>query len=112
MTVRYGDVVAVREVDLELRAGEVVALMGRNGSGKSSLLWALQGSGRRDAGSVEVDGRPTLGLTAREARRLVGLVPQTASDLLYLETVADECRAGRRGGRPARRLVLVAARSA
>ena len=44
-SVRYGDVVAVREVDLDLRGGEVVALMGRNGSGKSSLLWALQGSG-------------------------------------------------------------------
>ena len=43
VTVRYGAVVAVREVDLTLRAGEVAALMGRNGSGKSSLLWALAG---------------------------------------------------------------------
>ena len=50
IVVRYGDVVAVRDVDLTLRAGEVTALMGRNGSGKSSLLWALQGSGRRDRG--------------------------------------------------------------
>jgi energy-coupling factor transport system ATP-binding protein len=92
VSVRYGELVAVREVDLELGAGEVVALMGRNGSGKSSLLWALQGSGRRSAGSVEVVGRSTRGLAAREARRLVGLVPQTASDLLYLESVTDECR--------------------
>jgi energy-coupling factor transport system ATP-binding protein len=92
VTVRYGDSVAVRELDLRLRAGEVVALMGRNGSGKSSLLWALQGSGRRQAGAVTVDGRETKELAAREARRLVGLVPQTASDLLYLETVDLECR--------------------
>jgi energy-coupling factor transport system ATP-binding protein len=92
VTVRYGDAVAVRELDLTLRAGEVVALMGRNGSGKSSLLWALQGSGRRQAGTVTVDGRETKELAARDARRLVGLVPQTASDLLYLETVDLECR--------------------
>jgi energy-coupling factor transporter ATP-binding protein EcfA2 len=77
LRVRYGDVVAVRDVDLELRAGDVVALMGRNGSGKSSLLWALQGSGPRERGRVAAEG--------------VGLVPQTPSDLLYLPTVADEC---------------------
>jgi energy-coupling factor transporter ATP-binding protein EcfA2 len=94
VTVRYGDTVAVRELDLTLRSGEVVALMGRNGSGKSSLLWALQGSGRRQGGSVDVAGHETRSLGSREARGLVGLVPQTASDLLYLETVADECRQG------------------
>lgn len=94
VVVRHGAVVAVAEVDLELRAGEVVALMGRNGAGKSSLLWALQGSGRRAAGSVRVgpglDADPA-GLDARERRRRVGLVPQTASDLLYLDTVGGEC---------------------
>ncbi|MEO8518453.1 MAG: ATP-binding cassette domain-containing protein [Dermatophilaceae bacterium] len=54
VVVRYGDVVAVGDVDLTLHAGEVTALMGRNGSGKSSLLWALQGSGPRDRGRVAV----------------------------------------------------------
>jgi energy-coupling factor transport system ATP-binding protein len=88
--VRYGDVSAVRGVDLELRAGEVVALMGRNGSGKSSLMWAIQGSGRRQAGTVEVDGRDPKALSASDARSLVGLVPQTPSDLLYLNTVDAE----------------------
>jgi energy-coupling factor transporter ATP-binding protein EcfA2 len=88
--VRYGDVAAVRGVDLELRAGEVAALMGRNGSGKSSLMWALQGSGRRQAGTVEVDGRDPKALSASDARSLVGLVPQTPSDLLYLNTVDAE----------------------
>ena len=47
VVVRYGDVVAVAGVDLDLHAGQVLAVMGRNGSGKSSLLWALQGSGPR-----------------------------------------------------------------
>jgi energy-coupling factor transport system ATP-binding protein len=91
VSVRYGDTIAVRGVDLTLRSGELVALMGRNGSGKSSLLWAVQGSGRRQAGSVQVGGRETRGLGPRQARHLVGMVPQTASDLLYLESVADEC---------------------
>ncbi|MFJ4183785.1 ABC transporter ATP-binding protein [Kitasatospora sp. NPDC089509] len=100
VVVRYGPVTAVREVGLELRSGEVTALMGRNGSGKSSLLWALQGSGPRQGGSVQVTGparggRPGKGgdpkkLSAADARRLVGLVPQTPTDLLYLESVRDE----------------------
>jgi len=103
VTVRYGDLVAVREVDLDLAAGEVVALMGRNGSGKSSLLWALQGSGPRAAGSVRVgEGVDPGTLPSHEARRLVGLVPQTPGDLLYLHTVEEECtQADLDAGRPA-----------
>jgi energy-coupling factor transporter ATP-binding protein EcfA2 len=92
VVVRYGQLEAVRGVDLTLHRGEVVALMGRNGSGKSSLLWALQGSGTRPAGRVEVSGEDPLRLPAHQARRLVGLVPQTPADLLYLPTVDEECR--------------------
>ena len=50
VVVRYGPVTAVAGADLTLRAGEVTALMGRNGSGKSSLLWALSGVGPAPAG--------------------------------------------------------------
>ncbi|MFC6151362.1 ABC transporter ATP-binding protein [Mumia xiangluensis] len=89
--VRYGPLHAVRDVDLELPAGTVTALMGRNGSGKSTLLWALQGSGARHGGDVSVGGSDPAGLSRKEARARIGLVPQTASDLLYLETVATEC---------------------
>ncbi|MGW2051054.1 ABC transporter ATP-binding protein [Streptomyces sp. NPDC001858] len=90
VTVSYKSVPAVREVDLDLHAGEVTALMGRNGSGKSSLLWALQGSGRRSAGKVRVGGADPHEVGAARARRLVGLVPQTPADLLYLESVRAE----------------------
>ena len=92
IVVRYGPLIAVRGVDLTLRRGESTALMGRNGSGKSSLLWAVQGSGRRSSGSVSVAGAASdpARLTSAGARRLVGLVPQTPADLLYLDTVAAE----------------------
>ncbi|MPZ24981.1 MAG: ATP-binding cassette domain-containing protein [Micromonosporaceae bacterium] len=99
MTVRYGELPAVREVDLDLRAGQVVALMGRNGSGKSSLLWALQGAGPRQGGTVAVAGpedpadrgADPARLSPARARQRVGLVPQNPGELLYLDTVADEC---------------------
>jgi len=99
IVVRHGDVVAVAGVDVALAPGEVVALMGRNGSGKSSLLWALQGSGLRQGGTLEVTpgdaGRSAVDpreLAAERRRRLVGLVPQTPGDLLYLDSVAAECQ--------------------
>ncbi|MBO4207960.1 ABC transporter ATP-binding protein [Micromonospora echinofusca] len=95
VVVRYPGTVAVAGVDLDLYPGEVVALMGRNGSGKSSLLWAVQGSGPRQGGTVRVTGPDgavdPAAVPAQRARRLVGLVPQTPGDLLYLETVAAEC---------------------
>ncbi|WEV29158.1 ATP-binding cassette domain-containing protein [Streptomyces sp. 71268] len=92
---------AVREAGLRLRGGETTALMGRNGSGKSSLLWALQGSGPRSQGSVRVapwnlpatavgPAHDPAAVSAASARRLVGLVPQTPTDLLYLESVRQE----------------------
>ncbi len=93
VTVRYGPLVALRDVSLRLDAGRVCALMGRNGSGKSTLLWALQGAGRRDGGRVLVAGADPARLPPARARALVGLVPQTAVDLLYLESVAEECAA-------------------
>ncbi|MCL7376672.1 ABC transporter ATP-binding protein [Streptomyces sp. 35G-GA-8] len=97
VTVSYHGVPAVREIDVELRGGEITALMGRNGSGKSSLLWTLQGSGPRTSGTVRVTSGPRgrasgdpHTMSSAEARRSVGLVPQTPADLLYLESVDQE----------------------
>ncbi|MGV3562834.1 MAG: ABC transporter ATP-binding protein, partial [Nocardioides sp.] len=106
VTVVHGREVAVRSVDLSLPAGRVTALMGRNGAGKSSLLWALQGTGARFAGTVDVRRGGVVSdpatRPAAERRALVGLLPQNAADLLYLETVAEELAAGD-GERPADR---------
>lgn len=89
LSVNYGPIVAVNQVDLELHSGEVTALMGRNGAGKSSLLWALQGS-IDSSGELSVAGADPRNLGPRAARKVITLVPQTAADLLYLPTVAAE----------------------
>jgi energy-coupling factor transporter ATP-binding protein EcfA2 len=101
IVVRYGGVEALRGVGLAVSGGERLAVMGRNGSGKSSLLWALQGTGKRAAGQVEVNGTDPADRKPRSRRREIGLVPQQPADLLYLETVAAECaQADRESGKP------------
>jgi ABC-2 type transport system ATP-binding protein len=56
---RYGDVEALRGVDLDVRSGEVVAILGPNGAGKTTLISCLLGLRRPSAGSVRVlGGRP------------------------------------------------------
>ncbi len=94
--VTHGTVAAVRSVDLSLRDGEVAVLMGRNGSGKSSLLWALHGTGARRAGEVRVSTDSGTSVdpateSPRNRRSHIGLVPQSAPDLLYLDSVRAEC---------------------
>ncbi|KGN39155.1 ABC transporter ATP-binding protein [Knoellia subterranea] len=106
IVVRHDGVVAVADVDLTLRSGEVTALMGRNGAGKSSLLWAIQGTGALTKGTVRMTNSiagqaiDVRSLDAAQRRRHVGLVPQSAADLLYLDTVGAECdQADRESGR-------------
>ena len=91
LTVSYGLVTAVAGVDLTLDRGTVSVLMGRNGAGKSSLLWALAGP-TPSTGALDVDGEDPRTLPPPQARKLVSLVPQTATDLLYLPSVAEELR--------------------
>lgn len=95
IVVAYDELIAVRNVNIELNSGEVTALMGRNGCGKTSLLWALQGSGKKKSGKVEFTDNVSnpVGevLAWKETEYSVGLVPQTPTDLLYLETVDAEC---------------------
>jgi len=93
LRVSYGRTVAVRDVSLHLPAGAITVLMGRNGSGKSSLLWALTGVQKREAGKFSVNGTALETAPVDKVREFVRLVPQTASDLIYLTTVDAECQA-------------------
>lgn len=98
LVLAHGRTPALREVDLTLRPGVVTALMGRNGAGKSSLLWTLQGRHAPTSGKVRVAGSDPATLKPEARRRTTGLVPQSPADLLYLETVAEECDAADASG--------------
>jgi fructose transport system ATP-binding protein len=66
---RYGGVTALDGVDFELRAGEILAVIGDNGAGKSSLIKALSGAVVPDEGRMELDGKPVLFRSPIDARR-------------------------------------------
>jgi energy-coupling factor transport system ATP-binding protein len=70
--------------------------MGRNGAGKSTLLNALVGLVAPGAGRVRVGGVEPHRIAPPDLVRRVGLVPQEPRDLLYADTVADECAAADR----------------
>ncbi|WGY03579.1 ATP-binding cassette domain-containing protein [Nocardioides sp. QY071] len=99
LVLAHGRTPVLREVDLTLRPGTVTALMGRNGAGKSTLLWALQGRHGAASGTVRVGGVDPATLRPEMRRATTGLVPQSPADLLYLETVAEECAAADRSAR-------------
>ena len=85
LSVDYGHIEAVREVDLSLRAGAVTTLVGANGAGKSTTLLALSGLVPKSAGKVMFDGHD---VTALPAHKLVaaGLV-QVAEGRATLTTL-------------------------
>jgi len=86
------EVVALRGVDLQVRSGEIIAIIGASGSGKSTLLNILAGLDRPSAGQVRVGSRDLLNISDRELvdyrRRDVGFVWQaTARNLIPYLTV-------------------------
>src|SRR4051794_19912358 len=86
VTASYGDVPALRRVDLDVHRGEVVAVMGRNGAGKSTLLAVLAGLRDPDAGVVS-----TAPVDTPPSHRPVALVPHDPTDLLWAQSVTAEC---------------------
>jgi ABC-2 type transport system ATP-binding protein len=106
LRVRYGDFEAVRGIDLDVRRGEIFALLGTNGAGKTTTLEVLEGFGRRSGGTVSVLGldpatqraalRPRMGVQLQEG----GFV----DELTVLETLQLWQRVVDRPDRPERLL--------
>jgi energy-coupling factor transport system ATP-binding protein len=87
----YGAIPALRNVDLSIGRGEIVAVMGRNGAGKSTLLAHLAGLRAPAKGRVQIEGYQPHALDPKRGIRVVGMVPQDPGLLLYHDTVAAEC---------------------
>jgi branched-chain amino acid transport system ATP-binding protein len=95
----YNDIPVLRDVDLQVRAGEVVALLGPNGAGKTTTLLTISGLLRPLEGSVHVLGEPTEGVSAhRIARRGLAHVAEDRS-LFFDLTVNENIRLGLTGDR-------------
>ena len=94
--VGYGDLTAVRDVSLEVREGEVVALIGANGAGKTTTLRALSGLLPLRRGRIELDGQRLDGLgSAQVAARGIAHVPE-GRQLFPTMTVRENLELGAR----------------
>ncbi|MQA01451.1 MAG: ATP-binding cassette domain-containing protein [Streptosporangiales bacterium] len=86
----FGAVQALRDVDLDVHGGEVVALVGDNGAGKSTLIKGLAGVQPFDAGSIEIGGHPARITTPQQATGLgIATVYQDLALCDNLDVVAN-----------------------
>ncbi len=67
---QFGATLALDDVSLELRRGEIHALLGENGAGKSTLIKIMTGVQRQDSGEIRIDGAPVRVTSAQDAQRL------------------------------------------
>jgi len=94
LSARYGSLVAVRELDITVNAGEVVTLLGANGAGKSTTLGAIVGLVTKCGGRVRFEGRDITGLsTEAVVAGGITLVPEGRRIFANL-SVEDNLRLG------------------
>ena len=86
----YADRAVLRDINLEVSEGEFVAIMGRNASGKTTLVRHLNGLLLPSKGRVIVDGIDTRDSSVAELSRYVGYVFQNPNDHLFADTVEEE----------------------
>jgi branched-chain amino acid transport system ATP-binding protein len=101
LTAFYGDFQALYGIDLELNAGETLAIIGANGAGKSTFLKTITGLLPAEPGGIVLDGRPIGGLPPAEIVRLgISLVPE-GRRLFPSLSVEENLRIGAYGRREA-----------
>jgi branched-chain amino acid transport system ATP-binding protein len=97
LKVAYGGVEVLHGVEISLGKGEVVGIVGPNGAGKSSLLRAICGLTRSNAGEISFEGRSLCGLAPEEIARLgIALVPE-GRQIFGTLTVAENLRLAAQG---------------
>ena len=99
----YGNVAALRDVSFEVAAGERVALLGRNGAGKSTVVRLVTGLVRPDEGTVWIGDWDTAGRAPEQLAWRVGSLFQHADQQLFARTLREDVSFGPRAlGFPAR----------
>lgn len=99
VTAHYGRIQALHGIDMEIRPGELVALVGANGAGKSTLLNCISGLLPATAGSISFEGQDITNLAAeKRVRRGIAQVPEGRQIFTPL-SVADNLRLGAYGRR-------------
>lgn len=94
MNVHYGQIQALRDVNIRISSGDVVALLGANGAGKSSTLKAIAGVVSPSGGDILFEGESIAGLPAQEVvKRGIALVPE-GRELFPTLTVEENLRLG------------------
>ncbi|MFA5919613.1 MAG: ATP-binding cassette domain-containing protein [Candidatus Nanopelagicaceae bacterium] len=91
ISLSYGNTKALNKISLSIGKGEIVAIMGRNGAGKSTLLKSIAGILKPTQGQISVLGNIPSSLHGKERRTTIGFIPQEPSDLLYGQSVLEEC---------------------
>ena len=93
LQVSYGPIRAVRGIDLRVEEGQIVALLGANGAGKTSTLRAVSGVVRPSGGSITLGGEPLGKRASRVARQGISMSPEGRL-IFYGLTVEENLRAG------------------
>jgi energy-coupling factor transport system ATP-binding protein len=91
LSVTYSEHKALKSLSTKISTHEIVAIMGRNGAGKSSLLKSIAGISTLSSGDVRVAGVDPQELNGKRRRTTIGFIPQEPSDLLYGQSVLNEC---------------------
>ncbi|GJL80636.1 MAG: ABC transporter ATP-binding protein [marine bacterium B5-7] len=90
LSVRIGDIKVCRDLDIEVDAGDIIAIVGANGTGKTTLLHTLAGLREPSHGAVHLQDQPIQNLSGRQRALVLGILFQNIADPLYsnvLETV-------------------------
>lgn len=93
LTFGYTGHQVLRDISLQIAAGQTVGIVGRTGSGKSTLLTLLARYYQAPPGSIFIGGLPIESIPLRDLREMIGMVPQET--FLFSETIADNIRFGR-----------------
>jgi energy-coupling factor transport system ATP-binding protein len=92
LSVAYGKHRALKAISAKVSTHEIVAIMGRNGAGKSSLLKSIAGISTLSSGQVRIAALDPQELAGKKRRTTIGFIPQEPSDLLYGQSVLIECQ--------------------